>query len=204
MYVLSNLSTKYARFFFKAGLLHIAGHALGFWICGCCLFYKRELWTSKSAGAQSTKSLKICRCKRWCPKDLRVCAHAAPMLMHSLTLHIRFMYVSVNIIWLVYINWESLHRLVSKMTTTQTTLSTIIKYTVSFIIAFSCVFFVTYQSYNCVWKFLGYPQGTRLSIEFIGNTSSFPAITICSHPNYENKYGFKYNETFLSDCGIKR
>ena len=36
------------------------GHALGIWICGCSLFYKRELWTSKSAGAHSTKSLKIC------------------------------------------------------------------------------------------------------------------------------------------------
>ena len=32
----------------------------------------------------STKSLKICGCKRWCPKDQRVCAPAAPMLMHSL------------------------------------------------------------------------------------------------------------------------
>ena len=35
-----------------------AGDALGIWICGCSLFYKRELWASKSAGAQSTKSLK--------------------------------------------------------------------------------------------------------------------------------------------------
>ena len=50
-----------------------AGHALGIWICGCGLFYKRELWASKSAGA-----------KRWCPKDLWVhapcctCANAFP------------------------------------------------------------------------------------------------------------------------------
>ena len=27
-----------------------AGHALGIWICGCSLFYRRELWASKSAG----------------------------------------------------------------------------------------------------------------------------------------------------------
>ena len=40
------------------------GHALGVWICGCSLFYKRELWASKSAGALSTKSLKISGCKR--------------------------------------------------------------------------------------------------------------------------------------------
>jgi hypothetical protein len=42
----------------------VAGHALGIWICGCSLFYKRELWASKSAGTHSTKSLKISGCKR--------------------------------------------------------------------------------------------------------------------------------------------
>ena len=60
-----------------------SGHALGIWICGCSLFYKREIWASKSAGAHSTKSLKIRGCKRWCLKDLRVCAPAAPVLTHS-------------------------------------------------------------------------------------------------------------------------
>ena len=53
------------------------GHALGIWICGCSLYYKRELWASKSLGAHSTKSLKISGCKRWCPKDLLV---RAPVL----------------------------------------------------------------------------------------------------------------------------
>ena len=61
--------------------IDITGHALGIWICGCSLFYKRELWASKSEGAHSTKSLKISGCKRWCPKDLRV---HAPVLTHSL------------------------------------------------------------------------------------------------------------------------
>ena len=55
-----------------------SGNALGIWICGCSLYYKRELWASKSAGAHSTKSLKISGCKRWCPKDLRDRAPAAP------------------------------------------------------------------------------------------------------------------------------
>ena len=41
-----------------------AGHALGIWICGCSLFYKRELWASKSVASHSTKSLKISGCKR--------------------------------------------------------------------------------------------------------------------------------------------
>ena len=62
----------------------VTGHALGIWICGCSLFYKRELWTLKSAGAHSTKSLKNSGCKRWCPKDLRVRAPTAPVLTHSL------------------------------------------------------------------------------------------------------------------------
>ena len=61
--------------------LYRTGHALGIWIYGCSLLYRRELWASKSAGFNSTKSLKICRCKRWCPKDLQ--AHAS-VLTHSL------------------------------------------------------------------------------------------------------------------------
>ena len=40
----------------------------------CSPFYRRELWASKSAGFNSTISLKIFGCKSWCPKDLRVCA----------------------------------------------------------------------------------------------------------------------------------
>ena len=31
---------------------HLAGHAFGIWICGCSLFYRIELWASKSAGAK--------------------------------------------------------------------------------------------------------------------------------------------------------
>ena len=40
------------------------GHVLGILICGYSLLYKRDLWASKSAGAHSTKSLKISGCKR--------------------------------------------------------------------------------------------------------------------------------------------
>ena len=70
-----------------------AGHVLGIWVCGCSLFYKRELWASKSVGAHSTKSLKISGCKRWYPKDLQVRAPAAPLLTHSLCDHV------FNMIW---------------------------------------------------------------------------------------------------------
>ena len=43
-----------------------AGHALGIWICVCILFYKRELWASKSTGNKSRCSFfqVVCLC-RW-------------------------------------------------------------------------------------------------------------------------------------------
>ena len=42
-------------------LMPYSGHAaLWIWICRCSLFYRRELWASKSVGANSTYSLKIC------------------------------------------------------------------------------------------------------------------------------------------------
>ena len=62
---------------FCTASIYIPGYALGIWICGWSLFYKRELWASKSAWALSTKTFKISGCKRWCPKDLRVRAPAA-------------------------------------------------------------------------------------------------------------------------------
>ena len=65
----------------------------GIWICGCSLFHKRELWASKSAGAHSIKSLKISGCKRWCHKDLRVRAPAAPVLTQSLTYSVHLLSV---------------------------------------------------------------------------------------------------------------
>ena len=36
-----------------------SGCALGIWICGCSLFYKRELWDSKSAGARGFEEVII-------------------------------------------------------------------------------------------------------------------------------------------------
>ena len=75
---------------------------------------------------------------------------------------------------------------------------------ISFLISFGCISYVSYESYNCVLKFLSSPQGTRLSIHFIGDTLVFPDITICAHPGAFNQYGFRYNESFLKDCGIIR
>jgi hypothetical protein len=55
----------------------------GIWVCGCSLFNRRELWASKSAGFNSTRSLKICGCKRGCLKDLRVCAPAVHIFVSN-------------------------------------------------------------------------------------------------------------------------
>ena len=67
----------------KDTYLSSTGNALGIWICGwgCSLFSG----FTQSAGAHSTRSLKISGCKRRCPKDLRVRAPTAPVLTHSLT-----------------------------------------------------------------------------------------------------------------------
>ena len=71
--VLRAASTDYICYLATiGGRRYLSGHALGIRICRCSLFYKRELWASKSAGAHSTKSLKISGCKRWCPKDMMV------------------------------------------------------------------------------------------------------------------------------------
>ena len=52
------------KFHYSFTFYNGTGHILWIWICGCSLFYRREVWASKSAGFNSTKSLKICGCKR--------------------------------------------------------------------------------------------------------------------------------------------
>ena len=94
------------------------------------------------------------------------------------------------------------------MTTRKAVLPTVLHYAVSLLIIGGCVVFVTFQTTECISKFLEYPQGTKMSIQFIGNTSSFPAITVCTHPEFGIKQGKTqhktYNKTILDDCGIKR
>jgi hypothetical protein len=74
-------------------------YALEILICGCSLFYRREYWASKSAGANSTYSLKIRGCKRWCSKDLQVCAPTATLLTHFLMKVNQCMQNSLSIPW---------------------------------------------------------------------------------------------------------
>ena len=66
--LITNSLKSFSQILWPRHVIDLTGHGLEIWICGCSLFYKRELWASKSAGAHSTKSLKISGGKRWCPK----------------------------------------------------------------------------------------------------------------------------------------
>ena len=77
----------------------------------------------------------------------------------------------------------------------------IIRTIINWIIIISCILFVGYQTYSCLYKYIEEPQGTKLSIEFSGH-HTFPEITIC--PHHEYSFDSAFNKTFLDECGIKR
>ena len=72
----------------------------------------------------------------------------------------------------------------------------------SCLIILGCITFVFYQTYQCFEKYVGKPQGTKLSIDFNGR-HKFPAITVCANPT-EIGTVKPYNKEILDDCGIKR
>ena len=59
----------------RSANLLMSGHALGIWKCGYSLFYKRELWASKSGSAHCNKSLKISGCKGESQRSAGSCTH---------------------------------------------------------------------------------------------------------------------------------
>ena len=77
----------------------------------------------------------------------------------------------------------------------------IIRIIINWIIIISCILFVGYQTYSCLYKYIEEPQGTKLSIEFSG-LHTFPEITVCPHPDFS--FNSAFNTTFLNECGIKR
>ena len=83
---------------YRAKQTWMSGNALGFWICGCrCILESSGSQNSGCTNAHSTRSLKIGGCKRWCPKDQRVRAPAAPVLTHSLNVNSRLsVHISVT------------------------------------------------------------------------------------------------------------
>ena len=68
----------------KMVTLCCSGHALRIWICWCSLFYRRELWASKSAGFHAV--LKASKSVGARSDVFVVCALAAPVLRLSLLL----------------------------------------------------------------------------------------------------------------------
>ena len=69
--------------FFFFCLLPISGHALGIWICGLnlyfqffCIDFLDKLWKMCLDSNSEIWSVKICVCKRWCPRGLWVRAPA--------------------------------------------------------------------------------------------------------------------------------
>ena len=73
--------------------------------------------------------------------------------------------------------------------------------TFSAFIVITCTCFVSWQSIQCLNKYLKHPQGTKLSIDYTAN-HQFPAITICGDPDYLQAGSKSYNLSHLRFCGI--
>ena len=97
---------------------------------------------------------------------------------------------------------EFTYHFVLNSTSTMSKIENITKALVKIAFALGCIIFVCLQSYSCFQRFVEVPQGTSLSIEFIGK-HDFPSITICSIPEYNFANDMPYNRTFLVSCGIK-
>lgn len=70
---------------------------------------------------------------------------------------------------------------------------TVIKRLIYFVITFACFAFVSWQSVQCIQKYLEKPQGTKLTLQHISEIPQFPAITICH----------RYDEDHLKKCGLR-
>ena len=65
-----------------------------------------------------------------------------------------------------------------------------------------CLFYVIYQSIQCITKYVEGPQGTKLSLKTSANVP-FPSITICGKFR-KDKYDYFFNESHLQDvCDIR-
>ena len=81
------------------------------------------------------------------------------------------------------------------MTIKQENIRRIIISKISFAVTLTCFVFVSWQSIQCLSKYRGMSQGTRLNLINTANLP-FPAITICD--------GYtRYNKTRLLQCGMK-
>lgn len=61
----------------------------------------------------------------------------------------------------------------------------------------TCFAFVSWQSVQCIDKYIAKPQGTRLSLQHASKLLQFPAITICA-ADWKG-----YNDDILQKCGLR-
>ena len=73
-----------------------------------------------------------------------------------------------------------------------------IKTIIYFSISLACFVFVFWQSVQCIEKYIGKPQGTKLSLQHTSEIPQFPAITICP-----SEIEDKYNSSELNRCGLR-
>ena len=75
---------------------------------------------------------------------------------------------------------------------------TVIKNVSSYSVTIGCFVFVSWQSFNCIKKYIDAPQGTQMSLQYTAK-HQFPAITLCQDP----KYVQVFNSQQLHNCGIR-
>ena len=73
-----------------------------------------------------------------------------------------------------------------------------IKFCTYFSISLACFVFVSWQSVQCIQKYIEKPQGTKLTLQHISEIPQFPAITICNgyDEDHLKKCGLRYDNTF--------
>ena len=79
-----------------------------------------------------------------------------------------------------------------------TNINSAIKQSTYVSISLACFVFVFWQSVLCIEKYIGKPQGTKLSLQHTSEIPQFPAITICP-----SEIEDKYNSSELNRCGLR-
>ena len=77
-------------------------------------------------------------------------------------------------------------------------IKSIIKRFTYFSISLACFVFVSWQSIQCIQKYIEKPQATKLSLQHTSEIPQFPAITICPR-----NLSAKYDEDHLNKCGLR-
>ena len=80
-----------------------------------------------------------------------------------------------------------------------------IKFATNAIIFLLCFFFVTYQCFECINRFIAGPIGTEITLDS-ASSKPFPSITICPFipgADIGDLYSQVLNQTYLDNCGLR-